>query len=226
MVRLHFVVEGQTEERFVKRVLVAHLAAMDVFVDVRAVETSHDRRKNKIYRGGLLDYQRAKKDLKTWMQEDQQDESWFTTMFDLYALPDTFPGMDRPRDPDPHRRVNTLEAAFANDIEHRRLVPYIQLHEFEALLFSDPSKLKSTFLDRTAAVRELVALASTFATPELIDDGQATAPSKRIIAHIPEYDDQKADAGPKVAEAIGLDVLRTKCTHFGEWLARIEGLAG
>jgi hypothetical protein len=56
----------------------------------------------------------------------------------------------------------------------------------------------------------------------LIDDGPTTAPSKRIIAEIPEYD--KATAGVAVAEKIGMDTLRQKCRHFNEWITRLEQL--
>jgi hypothetical protein len=52
-----------------------------------------------------------------------------------------------------------------------------------------------------------------------------TAPSKRIIAEIPEYDGQKATSGPLIAGRIGLPTLREKCAHFAEWLHRLEGLA-
>jgi len=231
MIRLHVVVEGRSEERFVRRSLAPHLAHLGVFVDCRAVETSRDRRAHRVYRGGLLDYGRAKRDLQRWMkQESAHRDSWFTTMFDLYALPvgdppEGFPGTTSPRDPDPYRRVDTLEEAFARDIDHRRFIPYLQLHEFEALVLVDPSLLGSTFLGCAAAVKELVQLTAGVDTPEKIDDGPQTAPSKRIIACIPEYEDRKAEAGPAVVEGIGLSRLRASCPHFDQWVARLEGLA-
>ena len=60
--------------------------------------------------------------------------------------------------------------------------------------------------------------------PEEINEGQETAPSKRIIKEIPEYKGQKATIGPLVAAKIDLDVLREKCKHFNEWLTRLEKL--
>ncbi len=60
--------------------------------------------------------------------------------------------------------------------------------------------------------------------PELINDGKFTAPSKRIIKEIPEYD--KVNAGPLIVEKIGLDVLRRGCPHFNEWLTKLEDLSG
>jgi hypothetical protein len=113
MIRLHVVAEGQTEERFVNQVLRPHLAARDVFTDVRCVETSRERRRHQIYRGGLLDYRRARADLARWMKQDDHPEVWFTTMFDLYALPEEFPGFaDARARMSPFERVEALEASL------------------------------------------------------------------------------------------------------------------
>jgi hypothetical protein len=200
-----------------------HLGAFDVFTDVRCVETSRDRRG--IHRGGMLDYRRAKRDLTFWMREDRRPDAFFTTMFDLYALPDDFPGFNAGRgDRDPYRRVQTMETAFANDIAHQRFVPYLQLHEFEALLLADPTCFRLRFKEREAGIVNLISLCGGVASPELIDDGRQTSPSRRIIKEIPEYDGQKRSAGPLLAARIGLAALRQRCPHFGAWLARLEGL--
>jgi hypothetical protein len=139
---------------------------------------------------------------------------------------DQFPGnVESRRESDPYARIAFLERAFAADVAHPRFIPYLQLHEFEALLLSDPQKLDWEFIDRSGPIARLVALASSFQSPELIDDGPATSPSWRIIQEIPEYGPRKASAGPLVAGKIGLPVLRQKCPHFGEWLGRLESLA-
>ena len=90
MIRLHLVVEGQTEEAFVKRVLRDHLGAWDIVTDVRCVQTG--RKRGKTYRGGVRMYSQVRNDLLRWMKEDQNPEARFTTMLDLYALPRDFPG--------------------------------------------------------------------------------------------------------------------------------------
>ena len=82
MIRLHIIVEGHTEEGFVKSVLVDHLGHFDISTDVRRVETARHRKT--IFRGGLTSYQKVKKDLLLWMKEYQNSDSFFTTMFDLY----------------------------------------------------------------------------------------------------------------------------------------------
>ena len=139
MIRLHVTAEGQTEQEFVKTVLTPHLANCEVYADARCVLTSKDKRSCKEYRGGLIGYQKAKNDILAWMKEDKNAECRFTTMFDLYALPDDFPGYDEAgKQANPYRQVQLLEDALAEDIGDLRFVPYIQLHEFETLVLADP----------------------------------------------------------------------------------------
>ena len=226
MIRLNAIVEGQTEEAFFHAVLEEHLAHREVFVAVRCVETSRDKKRHKVFRGGLLDYRRARDDLFRWMKEDQRPEAWFTTMFDLYALPDDFPGYEESKkQASPLERVAVIEDALRLAINHPRFIPYIQLHEFEALLLADPSMFDWEFVEHADAISRLVALVAAHANPEEIDDGATTAPSKRIIDEIPDYAFRKASAGPVIASKIGLTVLRQKCLHFHAWLEKLEVLA-
>ena len=225
MTRLHVVVEGQTEEVFVNTVLVEHLAPMGVFVDARCVETSRSR--VKINRGGLPDFKRAHGDVLRWMKEDQNPDAHFTTMFDLFRLPANFPNFDEAkRMVDPVDRVACLERGLGEAFGHQEFTPYIQLHEFEALLLSHPERFVSAFPHRGNEVRNLATITAGFTSPELINDGAETAPSKRVIREIPEYAHRKASAGPLIASKIGLVVMREKCPHFNAWLERIEGLSG
>ena len=95
MIRVNMIVEGQTEEEFAHDVLEMPLAQRSLYLSVRCVETSRDKKRGKIYRGGLLDYNRLRGDLVRWMKEDQKPDARFTTMIDLYALPDNYPEKDR-----------------------------------------------------------------------------------------------------------------------------------
>jgi len=222
MIRLHVTVEGQTEQSFVKKALTTHLGEYGVYADARAVLTSKDKRAAKEYRGGLISYKKAKADIETWLKEDNHPECRFSTMFDLYALPADFPGYAEAKNcADPYERVQFLENALAKDIEDRRFIPYIQLHEFEALILADPRQLDWEYLEHDGPIRRLREMVGE-QNPELIDDGPTTAPSKRILQEIPEYD--KASTSPTVAEKIGLPVLRDKCRHFSEWITCLEQL--
>jgi len=228
MIRLHITAEGQTEERFVNRLLVNHLSRCNVFPDVRCVLISKDKRNRSEHRGGFrrkAAYSMVRKDILTWIAEDNNRECRFTTMFDLYALPEDFPGKaDANRETDPYRKVDIIENAFCKDISDPRFIPYIQLYEFEALIFSEPKQLATEYFNHEAAIEKLEeTLNEVGGNPELIDDNPETAPSKRIIQEIPEYD--KTNAGIIVAEHIGLDKMRNQCPHFNDWLTRLEHLA-
>jgi len=224
--RLHLVVEGQTEETYVNRVLKTHLANLGVWADARSVETG--RLRGIIGRGGLCEYRKLRDDLVRWMKQDDHPGVFFTTMIDLYGLStfkDRFPGWQEAQQiRDPYQKVAALEAAWFRDVGHYRFIPYLQLHEFEALLLASPNHLQVEFVSHEPEIRELEVMAADFASPELIDEGQETCPSKRIIARLPQYEGLKASAGPIVAEKIGLEVLRSKCRHFSEWVSRLEKL--
>ena len=223
-VRLHCIVEGQTEEAFVNRVLRPHLAYQLVMVDARCVMTGRTR--GTTHRGGMTSYARAKRDIEAWTKQDRWRDARFTTMFDLYRLPTDFPGYrEAKRMPEPLQRVKGLENALRNDIDDGRFVPYIQLHEFKTLLLYDPCQLASQFPEQKDAIQKLIEMSAGFTSPERINDGADTAPSKRIINSIPAYAGMKVSAGPIVAERIGLPILRARCRHFGEWLDQLEALA-
>jgi hypothetical protein len=99
------------------------------------------------------------------MKEDRNPYSWFTTMVDLYRIPTDLPGYQESfRYPDPVLRVKFLEQQLQLDIDHLRLLPYIQLHEFEALLFSDPDCFAIAFPDNPEAIRQSVSVISSHNT--------------------------------------------------------------
>ena len=90
----------------------------------------------------------------------------------------------------------------------------------------DPRQLETAFIGYEEAIQNLVALAAEYSSPELIDDGKSTAPSKRIIKEIPAYEKRKSSVGPLVTARIGLLRLRQACPHFDEWLKKLEALSG
>jgi hypothetical protein len=217
--RLHFVVEGQTEETFVRSLLAPELGAKGIYCDAHRVTTG--RRRGRAYRGGLLSFAHLRKDLELWMKQDDASDSWFTTMVDLYRLPPDFPSITESRGiADPIKKVELLEQSFNSTMNHPRFVPYVQLHEFEALLFSDPQSFSIAFPGIGREVTKLQAIRSAFDTPEHIDEREDFAPSRQILKILPQYD--KPVFGPLIAKQIGLAKLRRECPHFGGWLARLE----
>jgi hypothetical protein len=219
MARLTIYVEGQTEQTFADNVLGKHLRNLGVAVGARLI--AHARKKGKVHRGGGRKYLPMKNDLVRHLKQDSSSDAYFTTMIDLYAIHADFPELAEAEKlrQQPEKRVEFLEEAFGRDIGDRRFIPYIQLHEFEALLFSDPRCFSLHCSERQiVALREIV----DKTPPELIDDGKTSAPSKRILAAFPDYN--KVADGPLVAELIGLEVIRGKCPHFAQWVSRLEGL--
>lgn len=224
MKRLHITAEGQTEEMFVNDTLMYHLANYEVFSDVRCVLTS--RNGSILYRGGMTTYKKAKDDITRWLNEERNNKDVaFTTMFDYYALPNDFPGLiESSTIIDPYERVLKIEEELFKDIDDKRFIPYIQLHEFEALLFTDPQKFDVEFFENPQGIADLQAIAETYNNPELINNGVETAPSKRIIKVFPSYADNKPAIGSMIAQDIGIDALKKSCKHFREWVTKLEGL--
>lgn len=221
MRRLNFLVEGQTEETFVRDVLQAHFLSMGTLVNQGL--TLHGPTQERKHKGGVhrRGYGLIRRDVLRWLNDS---DAWLTTMFDFYGLPEDFPGVDETRDwQDPIARVERIEHRFFENIESARLIPYIQLHEFEALLFSDTRVLTDYFsLGHGSQANSLIAARTAVESPEHINNSIQTAPSKRICAVVNEY--RKRLHGPILAQRIGLDCLRANCPHFREWMSRLESL--
>lgn len=230
MARLLVHVEGETEEAFVNEVLAEHLYARGYErVSARIVGNARQRDR----RGGIRGWDSVRKDILRHLAEDQGCIA--TTMVDYYALPQNdaraWPGRaDAGLLPFPQKSA-TMKLALRNDIaaamgvgfDPGRFVPYVVMHEFEGLLFSDceafargvgNSHLKESF----QAIRD------QFVTPEEINDSPQTAPSKRVEALIPGY--QKPLYGNLAALEIGLTKMRLACPSFDDWLMELEALAG
>jgi len=218
--RLNIVVEGHTEEEFANEVLKPHLSRFSVEVSARML--SHRRERSRKYKGGLLKFKFLRQDVDLWMREDRSDEAHFTTMVDLYGYPSDAPRYDDAKNLPPYDKVQLLEQGLAESFNNTRFIPYIQLHEFETILYADLGKWPDYFLGQQNAVDSLAATVASFDSIELINDDERTAPSKRILHHFPEYD--KAVAGNVLAIAIGLSTIRDKCAHFDMWLKSLENL--
>lgn len=225
MKQLNVFCEGQTEQGFCIQVLRPHLFPQgDGVVHTLAVgEKDHHHvygigRRNK--------YERMRKFIRNTIKHQGGQHVYFTTLFDLYALPNDFPGKDanvrNAANPTPY--TVALEEAFKADINCHRFIPHLQLHEYETILFANPEAFAIAFEDCAAKIEKLKKIAASEASIEHINDGRDTAPSKRIISVIPEYYGRKASAGPDIAEYIGISTIRARCPHFDNWLAELENI--
>ena len=222
--RLVVLVEGQTEEAFVNDLLIPHLSALGVYSSATIVGTPARRGSAPLRKGGGS-WQKWFRDLQRVSQEQKGADVRITTLFDLYGLPVGFPGLkEHASDADMNRRCEILQAALADKVGDWRLIPYIQRHEFEALVLASLPALEE-LLDAEDDLEGLAQLQKEIGelAPEDINDGKDTAPSKRLLKHIPGY--RKTLHGPLVTYETGLQVLRESCPRFHEWLAQLEELA-
>lgn len=216
MTRVYVLVEGQTEEAFVRELLVPHYARIGLYITPIIVSTSPG------YRGGMVSYAKVAPQILRLCKQDAG--AYVTTLFDLYALPGDFPGkglVSYPSRGTGHQKAVFLETHLAQDINQVNLIPNLMVHEFEALLFVQPKKFLE-WTDSEVVVTTLSAVTQAYATPEDINDGPNTAPSKRILATMSSY--QKTFHGPLIACEIGLESMRNACPHFHAWLGKLEAL--
>jgi hypothetical protein len=222
-IRVNLIVEGQTEETFVREVLKEPLAQKGVYLVARRVETG--RKHGAIFRGGMgrgKSYEKQRQDILRWLSQDKQ--AFVSTMFDLYGLPENFPGVQKYKGiSSPYEKVAKIETAFQDDIQNRHFIPYIQLHEFESLLFSQVESIDAVLgLRPPTRLQELQKIRQQCVSPEEINDSPLTAPSKRLIQLYPGYD--KPAFGPRIATRIGIETMRKACQHFNAWLEKLESL--
>ena len=117
--------------------------------------------------------------------------------------------------------LQDVRREMGTNFSPNRFVPYVMMHEFEAMLFSGCDAFGSA-IGRKDLTASLQAVRDEFESPEEIDDSPNTAPSKRIEAILPGY--QKLTMGIQAAQGIGLETIRRECPHFRDWLERLESL--
>ena len=208
MIRLAISVEGQTEEEFVKSVLAPHLLSTGVASTPVLVGG----------RGGNISVER----LAPEMAKLSRNFDFVTSLVDLYGFRRRRP--DETAEQLEARIDEAVSGAIGRESDRSPTFAYVQRHEFEGLLFSDVNAFEQLVDVPPNAVGGLRAVRNGFATPEDIDDGPETAPSKRIKDLIPRY--RKRAHGWRVAEATGLERIRAECPRFSAWVARLEALGG
>lgn len=217
MIRVKVVVEGQTEESFVNEVLAPTLWGHEIYLT--PILLGHT--------GGRPNYDRVKKDVLLYLKQDTT--AYCSTLLDYYGLGHGFPGTPVADHLPNAAKAVQIERAVKEDICARipefrpdlRFLPYIQLHEYEGLLFSSPAVFAAA-INQEQLAGHFQQVRDTFPTPEDINDDPLTAPSKRILAAYPQY--RKVLHGTVAAQSVGIAAMRHECPHFREWLDRLAGL--
>lgn len=137
--RLLVAVEGQTEDNFVRRILQPHLwgfgIALSATIVGKAKAAARGNSGSGVRGGGC--YADWERDIRNYLKDNPSVEFRLTTLFDLYGLPDDFLALDRMASGrSPADRCSRLEQTIASRIDDWRLIPYLQLHEFEALVMA------------------------------------------------------------------------------------------
>ena len=219
MIRVYVLCEGQTEESFVKKLLCDMFFSKGIALIPIICETKRERSGLK-HKGGVSTYGKIRKELVALCKSHPSE--YVTMMFDYYALPHDTPSFDNMPAGSAYDKVAYLENAIFQDIDTSNFLPNIILYEFEGLLFSSPDAFSYCGLPESAVV-ELRNVRDFFVTPESINDGVDTAPSKRIMSIHPSYN--KLVDGVNIARSIGIDKIMSECVHFCSWIERIAKLS-
>jgi hypothetical protein len=223
---LFIYVEGQEEEMFVNRILRGHLSPFGVFVQkpvlaATSFRIGHDSIAN-VTVGGVTNYDAIRDDiLNQFAAGDLGAADVLTTLIDLYALPANFPGCEEAviQCLSGGQKALHIERAWKADIGCVNFFPYIQVHEFEALILTRPSVLRAYYPEHAPGIQQLGNECAPFRTPEDINEVKATSPSHRILAQVPTY--RKID-GFRHLQDIGLPELKAHCPRFKAWIERCE----
>lgn len=226
MPRLLVHVEGLTEESFVNEVLRDHLIGVGYeSVSARIVGNARLRQR----RGGIRPWLSVRKDIVNHLKQDEGCLA--TTMVDFYGLPQVgdkaWPGRAAAAGIATSRKASIVEEALAHDLNEQagaqvdcsRFIPFVVVHEFEGLLFSN-CRAFARGVGRSELAPHFKQIRDSFATPEDINDSPQNCPSKRVEALVPGY--QKPLHGTLAVLEIGLAEIRAECPHFADWLARLE----
>jgi hypothetical protein len=226
MARLLIHVEGQTEEGFVNEVLRTHLLGVGYqSVGARIVGNARLRQR----RGGIRPWSSVRKDIINHLKQDAG--CFATTMVDFYGLPregdSAWPGRAAASKAATHLKASLVEGALAEDLTKEsggeilpaRFIPFVVLHEYEGLLFSDCTAFAHG-IGRADLEPHFRQIRDAFATPEDINDSPDTCPSKRVKKLVPGY--EKPLFGALAALEIGLPRIRAACPHFEWWLQTLE----
>lgn len=216
MKRLVVIAEGETEESFVNKILTPYFNSQGIYNYIQCFKTKHSK-------GGLSKYSYIKNDI---IQTIYETDVVVTTLLDFYRLPSDFPGYIQNNTLPHNLWVEHIENQTKKDIESRKgqrfdnFIPYIQLHEFEALIFSSVAGVEALFEKSEIDYIGFQDIVTKHPNPEDINNNPNTAPSVRLKKLIPGYD--KVVYGVELIKEIGMDTILSKCPRFRKWIEKLK----
>lgn len=214
MRRLDIIVEGQSEREFVSQILAPYLERRGVIkaYDVSPIVV----RTTPVHRGGVSKYQHLKNDIQRSLSSSNP-ELVVSMMIDYFRMPANVPAPANLREMESDvEKAAAIEACIEEDIADRRFLAYIQLHEFEAFLYASRTGFDYCYGESDKRCEPLYKVIADYPNPEDINTTPAGAPSKRILAAIPEYD--KMIDGNIIIMQNGIESLLTTCPRFRGWV--------
>ena len=224
MNRVLIIVEGPTERAVVEQVLALHFGERNLSLHAKVLGKPG-------HKGGIRSFEAARKEVSALLNQERR--SSVSTFFDYYGLPATWPGINEARGKAAQEKARIVEAAMSENIRSilvesdnlNRFLPYVQMHELEALLSANPKVMASAF-ERPNLASSFNEVVRQCGECEEIDDNPDTAPSRRIARLFPGY--RKGGSliahAPIIIKRIGVETVRQACPHFNSWLAKLEAL--
>lgn len=216
MNKIIIICEGQAEQQFCKEVLYPYFLARGVQILYPVISLSN---------GGIVKWEVLKREIIEYLHRNNNKNTYVTTFIDYYGLNGfNFPGYEINENVNTRRNiVNRICENISREVSSYRFIPYIQLHEFETLIFTDINVLKEWYPeDEILDFEYLEDTVRRQPDIELINDSRHTAPSKRLKRAIPTYD--KVTFGNILLLAIGLQRLRDANSNFNEWITKLENI--
>jgi hypothetical protein len=214
-------VEGRTEKIFVAKILAPYMASRRVYLTPIILSKQGQK-------GGDVRFARARNDIEEHLK--QRSDTWISIMVDYYGIRSDWPGYAESRQLSSHTQkaaamneATALEIArlFPNQNPANRFIPYVSMHETEALYYSDPACLAFNLGVNQQCID---AILSECGEPEKINDRPDTAPSKRLLKMAQGFN--KTTTGISIAEQIGIPKMRAACPLFDAWIEQLAALPG
>lgn len=224
MNRVLILVEGSTERAVVEQGLAPYFGERNLSLHAKVLGKPG-------HKGGIRNFDAVRREVAALLRQERG--SYVSTFFDYYGLPAAWPGLDQARGGTAQDKARIVETAMATDLHSilagldspGRFLPYVQMHELEALLFSDPAEMARAF-GQPSLVDSFSEIVRQCGACEEIDDNPNGAPSRRIASLFPGYRKGRSlnAHAPRIIKGIGLDGVRRACPHFNSWLVRLEAL--
>ena len=212
---LYILVEGQTEEEFVKEVLRPYFAEKQIH-EVTPIKISTKAG----FKGGFVKYGHLKRDANNLLK--QRSDILVSSFVDYFRIPNDVPNYEKCLEIHSiDNRIECLENAIKNDVNNERFYPYIQKHEFEAVLFSNNKGFDSYYDSKIG--KQTAKIISKYINPEEINDSPQSSPSNRLKVIVPQYN--KVLSGNIIALEVGIENIIEKCPRFAQWIDILVGLS-